>query len=164
MCKSNQSNCILAFIFNFLIPNFATKLCKSLISHTVTHTFVEVRLKGTVRVFFSVRRVHEKMLMSDLIHWKLCLIKYISDIKCYWFFKCLFLFLLLCKRDLRIFFLKNLMNIKGLQNQVANIIKTRKLQSIVISSASNHIEIQRMDPLRIATWRIFRENIIYIFE
>jgi len=29
---------------------------------------------------------------------------------------------------------------------------------------SNLIEIQRMDPLRIATWRIFRENIFYIFE
>jgi len=30
--------------------------------------------------------------------------------------------------------------------------------------ASNLIEIQRMDPLRIATWRIFRKNIFYIFE
>ena len=30
--------------------------------------------------------------------------------------------------------------------------------------ASNLIEIQRMDPIRIATWRIFRENIFYIFE
>ena len=31
--------------------------------------------------------------------------------------------------------------------------------------ASNLIEIQRMDPLRMATiWRIFRENIFYIFE
>ena len=30
--------------------------------------------------------------------------------------------------------------------------------------ASNLIEIQRMDPLRIATRRIFRENIFYIFE
>ena len=30
--------------------------------------------------------------------------------------------------------------------------------------ASNLIEIQRMDPLHIATWRIFRENIFYIFE
>ena len=29
---------------------------------------------------------------------------------------------------------------------------------------SNLIEIQRMDSLRIATWRIFRENIFYIFE
>ena len=28
-----------------------------------------------------------------------------------------------------------------------------------VIEASNLIEIQRMDPLRIATWRIFRENI-----
>ena len=31
-------------------------------------------------------------------------------------------------------------------------------------SASNLIEIQPMDPLHIASWRIFRENIFYIFE
>ena len=30
-------------------------------------------------------------------------------------------------------------------------------------TASNLIEIQRMDPLRKATWRIFRENIFDIF-
>ena len=31
-------------------------------------------------------------------------------------------------------------------------------------TASNLIEIQRMDRLRIATWRIFQEKIFYIFE
>ena len=30
--------------------------------------------------------------------------------------------------------------------------------------SSNLIEIQRMDPLRVATWRIFREDVFYIFE
>ena len=33
-----------------------------------------------------------------------------------------------------------------------------------MNMASNLIEIQRMNPLRIATWRIFRENMFYIFE
>ena len=41
---------------------------------------------------------------------------------------------------------------------------SEKLKSME-NLASNLIEIQRMDPLRIAiTWRIFRENIFYIFE
>ena len=30
--------------------------------------------------------------------------------------------------------------------------------------ASHLIEIQRMSPLRIATWQLFRENIFYIFD
>ena len=34
----------------------------------------------------------------------------------------------------------------------------------LLPSESNLIETQRMDPLRIATWCIFRENIFYIFE
>ena len=40
---------------------------------------------------------------------------------------------------------------------------SEKLKSME-NLASNLIEIQRMDPLRISTWRIFRENIFYIFE
>ena len=48
-----------------------------------------------------------------------------------------------------------------LPSQISTILFSNINSSIM---ASNLIEIQRMDPLRIATWRIFRENIFYIFE
>ena len=51
------------------------------------------------------------------------------------------------------------MLISGLCHSISE--KLKSMENL----ASNLIEIQRMDPLRIAiTWRIFRENIFYIFE
>ena len=47
-----------------------------------------------------------------------------------------------------------------LPSQISTILFSNINSSIM---ASNLIEIQRMDPLRIATWRIFRENIFLYF-